>query len=58
MKKIFKHFFIMTTGLLLLTSCNDNTSTAKDVPGEDEFQWQIDQFDDIRIMRYQVPEWE
>jgi len=41
--------------LLLLNSCN-NTKDMK-TNNTDEFQWQIDRFEDIKILRYQVPSW-
>ena len=41
--------------LLLLNSCN-NTKDMK-TNDTDEFQWQIDRFEDIKILRYQVPSW-
>jgi dipeptidyl-peptidase-3 len=46
--------------LLSLTVCGLSSCTnfQKNDVTEDTFQWQIDQFADIRIMRYQVPGWD
>jgi dipeptidyl-peptidase-3 len=38
-----------------LSGCN---SSPKSNTTDETFQWQIDQFADIRIMRYQVPGWD
>ena len=37
-----------------LTACDQNTKTTEIA----DFQWQIDRFDDIKILRYQVPDFE
>ncbi len=47
----------MICGSLLMTSCSEK-KTEEEVKSNEEFQWQIDQFDDIKIMRYQVPDWD
>ncbi|MFP4557576.1 MAG: dipeptidyl-peptidase 3 family protein [Bacteroidales bacterium] len=41
-----------------LTNNKSNSQNSKDNSKNDTFQWQIDQFADIRIMRYQIPGWE
>ncbi|MDL2239803.1 dipeptidyl peptidase 3 [Bacteroidales bacterium OttesenSCG-928-K03] len=59
MLKTFKLIAIMIVGITLVTSCKTNASNNE--PTEEinnEFKWQIDQFDDIRVMRYQIPDWE
>ena len=54
-----KHLnYIMVTLLLtiLTTGCKNKQNTPAQPQGD--FQWQIDQFDDIRVMRYQIPDWD
>ena len=47
----------MISGSLIVSSCTEKKEETK--PAEkQEFQWQIDQFDDIKVMRYQVPDWD
>lgn len=41
-----------------LTNNKSNNQNTKVNSQNDSFQWQIDQFADIRIMRYRVPGWE
>ncbi len=41
-----------------LTNNKSNNQNSKVNSQNDSFQWQIDQFADIRIMRYRVPGWE
>ena len=49
--RLFKAM-IITTGLgLVLTSCGSKT-------GDPEFKYAIDEFADIEVLRYQVPDWE
>ncbi len=43
---------IMTT--LLATACGGNKNQKTEATA-DNFQWQIDRFDDINVLRYQVP---
>jgi dipeptidyl-peptidase III len=42
-----KHFLLIVITGLLTMNCSDNNTK--------EFQWQTDQFADIRILRYEVP---
>lgn len=39
-------------------SANDKATSKSDTTATDTFQWETDQFADIRILRYQVPGWE
>ena len=49
--------FIMSLSVIgLLFSCNSNDQQAKN--DENEFKYLVDEFADIKIMRYQIPEWE
>ena len=49
---------------VLIISCNDNkknaepTSETKEVKKSDEFNYNVEQFADIRVLRYQIPGWE
>ena len=53
---------------LLLAGCNSNKSESSEAQNNlmkdsaqasnDDFQWQSEQFADLRILRYQVPGWE
>ena len=47
----------MISGSLIVSSCTEKKEETKPAE-EQEFQWQIDQFDDIKVMRYQVPDWD
>ncbi|MCF0205885.1 MAG: dihydrofolate reductase, partial [Bacteroidales bacterium] len=55
MKNLINLFLIMTASTTIFVSCGkkENAETKTE-----EFQWQIDQFDDIKVMRYQVPDWD
>lgn len=46
---------LMTT--LLTTGCGGNQNGMSDATA-DNFQWQIDRFDDINVLRYQVPDFD
>jgi dipeptidyl-peptidase-3 len=39
--------------LILLNSCNQ-----KEKIETNDFQWQIDRFEDVKVLRYQIPSWE
>jgi dipeptidyl-peptidase-3 len=39
--------------LILLNSCNQ-----KEKIETNNFQWQIDRFEDVKVLRYQIPSWE
>ena len=39
--------------LILLNSCNQ-----KEKIKTNDFQWQIDRFEDVKVLRYQIPSWE
>ncbi len=41
--------------ILLMVSCNTKKEEQQD---PQKFTWNIDQFDDLKIMRYQVPGWD
>ncbi|CAI8277203.1 MAG: Uncharacterised protein [Owenweeksia sp. TMED14] len=42
--------------LLIISSCQENTE-MKVTDNENNFQWQIDRFEDVKILRYKVPSW-
>ncbi|MDR2084712.1 MAG: dipeptidyl peptidase 3 [Bacteroidales bacterium] len=58
MKRILNISTMIIIGITFLSSCANATSKEKKEQAHDDFKWQIDQFDDIRIMRYQIPDWE
>lgn len=50
----FKKLLVYTLGLsALLTGCDDGRKTA-----EDSFRYTVDEFADIKIMRYRIPGWD
>jgi dipeptidyl-peptidase-3 len=45
--------------LTLLGACGDGPDKQADVPPADTtFQWEVDQFEDLRILRYRIPGWD
>lgn len=53
MKKIILAAFALT----MITACNQDPK-APEVAAEPDFKWEIDQFADLRVLRYQVPGWD
>jgi dipeptidyl-peptidase-3 len=53
MKKII-YLFI----LLLIVACKPSQEEASDAKSPGEFEWQIDRFEDIKILKYQIPGFE
>ena len=43
--------------LIALSSCN-NTEEMKTEDHTSDFQWQVDRFADVKVLRYQVPSWD
>lgn len=43
--------------LPMLASCGGGETTEQP-PAQEEFRWQTDQFEDVRILRYQIPGWD
>ncbi len=54
MKKILVMTLIAGLGLSGLTGCKDGAAQG----GKADFQYSIDQFADIEVLRYQIPGWE
>ena len=52
MKRIMIAMTLLTAGLM---GCSGGKDGEK---AEDQFQWKIDEFADIRILRYQIPDWD
>src|SRR5690606_305636 len=43
----------------LLLACGGASGQKAETPTADTaFQWQVDQFEDLRILRYRIPGWE
>ena len=53
MKKIILAAFALS----MITACNQDPKEPE-VAVEPEFKWEIDQFADLRVLRYQVPGWD
>ena len=53
MRKLLISVFMIGLYGVLLSGCDANKQQK-----EDSFKWQIDQFADLRIMRYQIPEFD
>ena len=54
-------FLTIAFALPLLYSCGGELSghtPAADTTAVDTFQWEVDQFADVRVLRYQIPGWE
>lgn len=49
------HFFITAMSTIILAGSLSACHSQKGEPEEGEFKWTVDTFDDIRVMRYQVP---
>ncbi len=57
MMKTFK-FLIFLMMSVILFSCDIKTEKQTEDQPNDEFKFLIDQFDDLKIMRYQIPDFE
>ncbi len=54
MKKIV---FLGAAAALVLSSCNPTEEMHTETAHTD-FQWQVDRFADIKVLRYQIPSWD
>lgn len=54
MKKIV---FLGAAAALVLSSCNSKEEMHTETAHND-FQWQVDRFADIKVLRYQIPSWD
>ena len=54
MKKIL---FLGAAAALVLSSCNPKEEMHTETAHND-FQWQVDRFADIKVLRYQIPSWD
>lgn len=54
MKKIV---FLGAAAALVLSSCNPKEEMHTETAHND-FQWQVDRFADIKVLRYQIPSWD
>src|SRR5688500_15826117 len=57
---MLKHFTILLAFPLLFGCAGGSDVPQADVPVNTDtaFQWEVDQFEDLRILRYQVPGWD
>lgn len=55
-----QHFYLLLLAAGLLISCGDkvNESTPATVADQDDFQYKVEEFADIQILRYRVSGWE
>jgi dipeptidyl-peptidase-3 len=54
-----KKIIVAVTTLAMITACNNEPKQEEVASQEEEkFEWQVDQFEDIRVLRYQVPGWD
>ncbi len=58
-----QRLWIALLSLPLLFACGGTATDVKKAPSADtlatdSFHWQVDQFGDVRVLRYQVPGWE
>ena len=54
MKKVL---FIGALASMILGSCNPNEEMNAEET-HDNFEWQVDRFADIKVLRYQIPSWD
>lgn len=54
MKKVL---FIGALASMILGSCNPNEEMSAEEK-HDNFEWQVDRFADIKVLRYQIPSWD
>lgn len=52
-----KNIFLGAAAALVLSSCNPKEEMHSETAHTD-FQWQIDRFADIKVLRYQIPSWD
>ena len=52
---MIKNYLIFVLMVLSLTSCHEQ---EKKEQSANDFKWQVDQFADLKILRYQVPAWD
>jgi dipeptidyl-peptidase-3 len=54
-----KKLIVATITFAMITACNNQPKQeATAGQKEEKFEWQVDQFEDIRVLRYQVPGWD
>jgi len=52
-----KNVFLGAAAALVLSSCNPKEEMHTETAHND-FQWQVDRFADIKVLRYQIPSWD
>ncbi len=55
LKMKYLKMILITFALYGVSGCSDSGNKSS---LNSDFQWQIDQFADVRIMRYQIPDWD
>ena len=51
----FKTFSVMMISILLLASCKQKVKETDELEASGEFKFMVEQFADLRVLRYQVP---
>ncbi|RED44990.1 dipeptidyl-peptidase 3 family protein [Seonamhaeicola aphaedonensis] len=58
----FKYFLIIVLSLVFLLGCVDGKTeksvNSNNITKEDKFDYTVEQFADIKVLRYQIPGWE
>ena len=53
-----KKSIAIASTMAVLMACNQKEAEVEETAAPEEFQWQTEQFADIKILRYQVPGWD
>ena len=53
-----KKLIMFTSVIVLLTACSSKQNDSQPENQTDEFKYLVDEFADIKIMRYQIPNWD
>ena len=57
-----KHSYLLgaVAAIALMSSCNttEEPMTTTEEQHDAEFQWQVDRFADVKVLRYQIPSWD
>lgn len=53
-----RFLFILTAGIMILSSCQNKNNEANQNTGNEDFEFVIDRFADLEIMRYRVDDWD
>ena len=54
----FRSLFIVLFSSIIIFSCGEDSENYYVPKSEDSFEFKVDQFADLGILRYQIPGWE